>query len=75
MANATAEGIRKVANAIVERGGRGAVNLRIEEGYIEQFGKLEKENNSLIIPSNLSDIAGIAGSTGKVIESVPSKTD
>lgn len=75
IANATAEGIRKVATAIGEKGGRDAVNLRIAEDYIEQFGKLAKENNTLIIPSNLSDVAGIVGSIGKVIGTVSKKDD
>ncbi|MHC4426860.1 MAG: SPFH domain-containing protein, partial [Planctomycetota bacterium] len=59
VAEATADGIRQIASAINERGGVNAVNLRIAEQYLNEFGKLAKTNNSIIIPSNLSDIAGM----------------
>ena len=68
MAFATAAGIREIANAIDEEGGVQAVNLRIAEQYLTQFGNLAKTANSLIIPSNLSDIAGIVASASTVIK-------
>ncbi len=73
LAEATAEGIRKVAASINEEGGRDAVNLRIAEGYIEQFGKLAKVGNTLIIPTDMSDVAGVVGSVSRIIEGVSSK--
>jgi hypothetical protein len=45
-----------------------AVNLRIAEQYLNEFGKLAKTNNSIIIPSNLSDIAGVIKSVTTVIK-------
>jgi len=57
VANATAEGIKTIAAAINTQGGSDAVNLRIAEQYIIQFGNLAKEGNTLIVPSDLSDIA------------------
>ncbi|HMQ09963.1 MAG TPA: stomatin-like protein [Oligoflexia bacterium] len=68
IAEATAEGIRKVAQAINEPGGKEAVNLRVAEQYVAEFGKLAKTNNTLIIPSNLSDIAGMVASASKLLE-------
>ena len=68
VATATAEGIRKIAKAIIEEGGSEAVNLRIAEQYLRQFGNLAKKNNSMIIPSDLSDIAGIIKAASSVIE-------
>ena len=59
VADATAAGICAIAEAINTQGGSDAVNLRIAEQYIQQFGNLAKEGNSLIVPSNLTDIAGI----------------
>ncbi|NQT03290.1 MAG: paraslipin, partial [Planctomycetes bacterium] len=44
------------------------VNLRIAEQYLNEFGKLAKTNNSIIIPSNLSDIAGMIKSAASVIK-------
>ena len=65
---ATSNGIKKIAEAINEKGGINAVNLRIAEQYLGEFGKLAKTNNSLIIPSDLSDIAGIIAAASKVIK-------
>ncbi len=56
VAEATAEGIRRVAQALNEAGGRDAANLEVAQKYVEQFGKLAKEGNTLIVPANLSDI-------------------
>jgi len=69
VAEATANGIREIASAINEKGGINAVNLRIAEQYLDEFGKLAKTNNSIIIPSNLSDIAGMIKAASSVIKS------
>jgi len=66
LAEATAEGIRKIAIAINDPGGRDAVNLRIAEQYLNEFGKLAKTNNSMIIPSDLADIAGMIQAASSV---------
>jgi len=68
VASATANGIREIAAAINEKGGVNAVNLRIAEQYLNEFGKLAKTNNSIIIPSNLSDIAGMIKAAASVIK-------
>jgi regulator of protease activity HflC (stomatin/prohibitin superfamily) len=68
VAEATAIGIRKIADAINQEGGRDAVNLRIAEQYITEFGKLAKTNNSIIIPTNLADIAGMIEAATSVIK-------
>ena len=68
VADATATGIKVVAGAINEQGGINAVNLRVAEQYLSEFGKLAKTNNSIIIPSNLSDIAGIVKIATSVIK-------
>ncbi len=68
VADATAQGIRAIALTINEPGGNNAVNLRLAEQYIGEFGKLAKTNNSIIIPTNLSDIAGIIKSATSVIQ-------
>jgi len=68
VAEATAVGIRKIATAINEEGGRDAVNLRIAEQYINEFGNLAKTTNSIIIPTNLADIAGMVKAATSVIQ-------
>ena len=70
IAMATAEGITAIAKAINAEGGSDAVNLRIAEQYIAEFGKLAKVNNTMIIPSNLSDVAGIVATAKEVIGKV-----
>jgi len=67
VASATAAGIRKIAEAIEQPGGADAVNLRIAEQYIGEFGKLAKEGNTLIIPTDLSDISGMVAAATSVI--------
>jgi regulator of protease activity HflC (stomatin/prohibitin superfamily) len=68
VAEATAEGIKRIAVSINEKGGTQAVNLRIAEQYLNEFGKLAKTNNTIIIPSNLSDIAGMIKAASSVIK-------
>ena len=69
IANATAEGIRKIAESIESPGGGEAVNLRVAEQYIMEFGKLAKTSNTVIIPSNLNDIGGMVASVTSLIKS------
>ncbi|MCX7835968.1 MAG: paraslipin [bacterium] len=68
IATATAEGIRRIAEAINEPGGLQAVQLRVAEQYIEQFGKLAKQNNTLILPADLSNIASLIATAMSVIK-------
>lgn len=69
IANATAEGIRKIAESIQAPGGRDAVNLRVAEQYIREFGNLAKKSNTMIIPSNLSDIGSMVASVTSLLKS------
>ncbi|MGB5232230.1 MAG: stomatin-like protein [Desulfoprunum sp.] len=59
VAEATAQGIRMVAEAIDSAGGRDAASLEVAKKYLDEFGKLAKENNTMIIPGNLADISGM----------------
>lgn len=68
VAQATANGIKVVAASLTERGGTEALNLRIAENYLMQFGKLAEKNNTMIIPSNLSDVAGMVAATTSVFK-------
>lgn len=68
VAQATANGIRLVAESIADKGGIDALNLRIAENYLQQFGKLAEKNNTMIIPSNLADIAGMVAATTAVFK-------
>ena len=72
LADATASSIRQVALAINEPGGSNAVNLRIAEQYVNEFGKLAKEGNTMILPANLADVGGTVAGLTKVLEQVKS---
>ncbi len=68
VAEATANGIRRIALSINEKGGKDAVNLRIAEQYINEFGNLAKANNTMIIPSDLANVAGFVKAAASVIK-------
>ena len=67
IAEANAKAIRQVAEAIAEPGGIGAVNLKVAEQYIEQFGNLARTNNTLILPTNVADVAGVIATALSVV--------
>jgi regulator of protease activity HflC (stomatin/prohibitin superfamily) len=69
VAKATAEGLRQVGIAIAGQGGTEAMQLRIGEEYVKQFGKLAKESNTLVLPANLSDL----GSMVQMVTSIARK--
>jgi len=71
IAEAKAEGIRIVADAIQKPGGYEAVQLRVAENYITQFGNLAKTTNTIILPSNLADIASIITTAMTVVGRKP----
>lgn len=75
VATATAEGIRRIAEAIQAQGGKEAVNLRVAEQYIKEFGNLAKENNTVIIPSDLGNIAGMVASVTSLLKTGGNKMD
>jgi len=68
IAQATANAVRLVADALSQPGGMGAANLKVAELYIGAFGQLAKTNNTLIVPSNVSDIAGLVASAMTVLD-------
>jgi regulator of protease activity HflC (stomatin/prohibitin superfamily) len=68
VAEATAQGIEKVSRAISIPGGFEAMQLRVAESYVAQFGNLAKANNTMIVPANIADIASMIAAATKVIE-------
>jgi len=67
LANATAVGIRRVAESIQLPGGPEAVQLRVAEEYIEKFGELAKSTNSMILPANVADVGAMIATAMSVI--------
>ena len=68
IATATAEGIRRVAEAIEAPGGFQAVQLRVAEQYVAQFGNLAKTGNTFIIPTNLADASSFVATAMSIIK-------
>ena len=71
IANATAEGIRKVAESIQVSGGYEAVQLRVAEQYITEFGELAKTSNTLVLPASVSDVGSMIALAMNVINRKP----
>ena len=68
VASANADAIRMVADALQNPGGSEAVNLKVAEQYIEAFGKLAKENNTLIMPANVAEVGSLVAASLKIVE-------
>jgi regulator of protease activity HflC (stomatin/prohibitin superfamily) len=72
VATATAEGLRRVGEALSGRGGLEAMQLRVAEEYVKQFGKLADEASStLIVPATLSDISSMVALATNVLKGQP----
>ncbi len=74
VATATAEGIRRVADAIKVEGGRDAVQLRVAEEWIGEFGKLARTTNTVILPANVADLAGMIAMATNVMRTGTGKS-
>ena len=71
IAEANAGAIKLIANAITTDNGEFAVNQKLAGLYIEQFGNLAKAGNTIILPQNLSDIAGFVATALAVTKQAP----
>ena len=70
-AEATAKAIRQIAESITAEGGLQAVNLRVAEEYIAQFGNLARATNTLILPANVADVAGVIATALSIVKATP----
>jgi regulator of protease activity HflC (stomatin/prohibitin superfamily) len=68
VANATAAGLRTVGEALAGRGGAEAMQLRIGEEYVKQFGNLARESTTLVIPAQLGDLASVVSMATSIIK-------
>ncbi len=69
VATATAEGLRRVGQALSGQGGIEAMQLRVAEEYVKQFGRLADEASStLIVPATLSDISSMIAMATSVVK-------
>ena len=69
VADATAQSIREIAQAIAgSEGGYEAMNLRLAEQYIAEFGKLAKSGNTMILPTDVANVAGFIKAAASVVQ-------
>jgi regulator of protease activity HflC (stomatin/prohibitin superfamily) len=68
VATATAEGLRRVAEAIKVDGGHEAMQLRVAEQYVAQFGELAKKTTTLVLPANAADVGSMITLATQVIQ-------
>ncbi len=68
VADATAGAITKVAMATREQGGLEAVNLKVAEKFVDAFAQLAKTNNTMIVPANLGDMAGLIATATSIVK-------
>jgi len=73
LAKATANGLRAIALAISEENGLNAVNLRVAEQYLVGFANIAKQNNTVILPANLTDVAGIVATATSMFNEIKDK--
>ena len=71
IATATAEGLSRVAKSLNEEGGESAMQLRVAEDYLEQFGNIAKQGNTLVVPANLADISSMISLATNIIKKDP----
>ena len=67
VAEASAEAIRKVAQAIREPGGEQAVQLKVAEKAVAAYAELAQKNNTMIVPGNMSEVSGLIATAMAII--------
>ena len=68
IAEATAAGVRSVAEAMSDKGGMDAANLKVAQQYVDAFANLAKQSNTMIIPASAGDVAGFIATAMSVLE-------
>ena len=75
VAQASADAIRTIAESIKQPGGLEAVNLKVAEQYVEAFGKLAKEGNTMIMPANIADVGGLVAAGLQIVKNQNAASD
>ena len=75
IATATAEALRRVAQARIDEGGMNAVNLKVAEKYVEAFSQIAKQGNTLVVPANLGDMTSMITSAMTIMKGAGAKPE
>ena len=73
IATATAEALRRVAEATQSPGGMEAVNLKVAERYVDAFSGIAKKGNTLLLPANMNDMGSMIASAMSIMRSTDPK--
>jgi regulator of protease activity HflC (stomatin/prohibitin superfamily) len=71
VAEASAEAIRKIAQAIQSPGGDQAVQLKVAEKAVEAYAQLAQKNNTMIVPGNMSEVSALIGTAMTMMKVKP----
>ena len=71
VADATADAIRKIAEAIRSPGGEQAVQLKVAEKAVEAYAHLAQKNNTMIVPGNMSEVSALIGTAMALMKAKP----
>jgi regulator of protease activity HflC (stomatin/prohibitin superfamily) len=74
VARATAEGLRLVGQSLMGEGGKAAMELRIAEQYLPQFGKIAQKSSTVVVPANLTDLGTILAMVKGIVKQ-PASSD
>jgi len=75
VANATADAIRKIAEAIRSPGGEQAVQLKVAEKAVEAYSQLAQKNNTMIVPGNMTEVSALIGTAMALLKGQAPKQD
>jgi regulator of protease activity HflC (stomatin/prohibitin superfamily) len=68
IAEANAAAVRAVGEALADKGGMDAANLKVAQEYVAAFGRLAKDSNTIILPSNVGDVASLVATAMTVMD-------
>ncbi|OWT80017.1 MULTISPECIES: SPFH domain-containing protein [unclassified Achromobacter] len=71
IAEATSKAISQVAEAVRQPGGMEAVNLKVAERYVEAFGNVAKQGNTLVLPANVADMGSMIAAAMSIVKAAP----
>lgn len=74
-AEATGKGIRIIADAIGHGNGKDAVSMRLAENYLQSFGNIAKESNTVVLPANAGDVASMVSHATAIFNSLNTAND
>ena len=70
-AAASADGLRAIAAAVSEPGGKEAITQRLAEAYIKEIPAIAKQARMIVVPDKPNDVAGVVATAMAIAGEVP----